>query len=289
MFKRAYVEISNICNLRCSFCPPIKREKKNLSVENFEKIIKQVSQVTEEVCLHILGEPLAHPKFKEIVSLCSFYNTKIQLTTNGINFNKFYDFILDSKIIRQVNFSIQCFKDNFPDKKIDEYLLNILNFAVLANKVREDMYINLRLWNIDEKSNDNEDVFLIIEDFFKIKINRKVDVGNIKSKKIFGKLNLHFDSRFKWPDISSSFISCKGSCYALKDHFGVLVDGSVVACCLDKDGEIFLGNCLTEDLNLILKKPRAIKIYEGFKKGILVENLCQHCSYIKRFNKVNKE
>jgi MoaA/NifB/PqqE/SkfB family radical SAM enzyme len=285
MFKRVYIEISNVCNLQCSFCPPVKREKKVLSVADLEKILKQVAPLTEEVCLHLMGEPFVHPHFNEIIKICESCNCKVQLTTNGLGINKFSGVVLDSPSIRQINFSIQCFKDNFPDKDVKDYLLDILNFSVLANRSRPDVYINLRLWNIGKTIDDNEDMFLFVEDFFKIKINRAVNVGSIRSKKIWNRLSLHFDSRFEWPSLDAPPVGDKGTCHALKGHIGILADGTVVPCCLDKEGQIPLGNCLTQSLNSILMSQRAVKMREGFDKGVLVEELCQHCSYIGRFSK----
>jgi len=232
-----------------------------------------------------MGEPLTHPKLAEMIKLCEPYGTKVQLTTNGIEINKFKDVILNSKAIRQVNFSIQCFEDNFSDKDIHDYLKKIMDFTLSANELRPEMYVNLRLWNIGDKSADNEAVFLFIEDLLKIKINRNVNVSGIKTKRIWNQLSLSFDSRFEWPSLEAECNGTKGTCYGLKGHFGILVDGTIVPCCLDKEGNIPLGNCLTKDLSLILKSPRAIKMREGFDKGVLVEDLCQHCSYIKRFSK----
>jgi len=285
IFKRIYIEISNNCNLKCSFCPTIKREKKILSIPDFEKILKQVSPITEEVCLHLMGEPFTHPKLGEIIKLCETHNTKIQLTTNGLNISEHQNVILSSPIIRQVNFSIQCFNDNFPEKDVRKYLLDILNFSVVANNLRPDLYINFRLWNIGNSANENEEVFLFIEDFLKIKINRNVEVGSIKSKKIWNNLSLHFDSRFEWPSLELPYNGMAGTCHGLKGHLGILVDGTVVPCCLDFEGKISLGNCLTQSLDSILASARATKIKNGFANGILTEELCQHCSYINRFSK----
>ena len=285
MFKRIYIEISNVCNLHCSFCPAVERENKVLAVTDFEKMLKQAAPITEEICLHIMGEPFCHPHLNEIIKICELYNSKIQLTTNGLSISKFSDVVLNSPSIRQINFSVQCFKDNFPDKDINDYLLEILNFSVLANQLRPDVYINLRLWNIGETLDNNEDIFLFVEDFFKIKINRSVDVASIKSKKIWNKLSLHFDSRFEWPSLKTPLVSAEGTCHALKGHIGILADGTVVPCCLDKEGQIPLGNCLTQSLDPILMSARAVKMRRGFDDGALVEELCQHCSYIKRFSK----
>jgi radical SAM protein with 4Fe4S-binding SPASM domain len=283
MFKRVYVEISNICNLRCSFCPSIKRENTVLSVVDFEKILKQITPLTEEICLHLMGEPLAHPHFNEILKACESHNCKVQLTTNGLDLNKFSNSILGSPSVRQVNFSVQCFKDNFPDKDIKDYLLSILGFAILSNQLRPDVYINLRLWNIGDVLDNNEDVFLFVEDFFKTKINRTVDVGSIKSKRIWNKVSLHFDSRFEWPSMEAPFVGTSGTCHGLKGHIGILADGTVVPCCLDKEGQIPLGNCLIQEIDSILRSTRALEMRKGFDKRTLTEKMCQHCSYIKRF------
>ena len=288
MFKRVYIEVSNVCDLQCSFCPSIKREKKFMSVPDFDKILGQVAPLTEEVCLHLMGEPFTHPKIEDILKVCADHNTKVQLTSNGLHIDKFQNLTLDSTQIRQINFSIQSFTDNFPNKNIDEYLFKILNFVVKATKLRPDLYINLRLWNIDDvtgkKAHENETVISYVEGFFKTKINRHIDVGYMKSKKVCDKLYLHFDSRFEWPSLELPYIGDKGTCHGMSGHIGILVDGTVVPCCLDKDAVISLGNCLEQNIVSILGEQRAVKIKEGFAKGTLVEELCRHCSYIQRFS-----
>jgi MoaA/NifB/PqqE/SkfB family radical SAM enzyme len=232
-----------------------------------------------------MGEPFTHPHFNEILKVCEEHDPKIQITTNGLDISKFSALVLSSPSVRQINFSVQCFKDNFPDKNINDYLSSILDFSVMAHKLRPDVYINLRLWNVGETLDNNEDVFLFVEDFFKIKINRHVDVGRIKSKRIWNRVSLHFDSRFEWPSLEAPLVGTFGTCHALKGHIGILADGTVVPCCLDKEGVIPLGNCLTQRLDSILISDRAIQMREGFDKGTLVEELCRHCSYIKRFSK----
>lgn len=260
-----------------------------MPVDDFRKILKQASPITEEVCLHLMGEPLTHPNFNEIIKICESYGIKVQLTTNGILIDKFEKTILDSSIIRQINFSIQSFKDNFPDKNIDEYLLKIMNFCLKASHETPELYINLRLWNSGEETTENETVFNYLENFLNIQINRTVDIRSIKSKKIWNNVYLHFDSRFEWPSLDLPTRGNNGTCHGMIGHFGILVDGTVVPCCLDKDANINLGNCLNEGLEFILKTEKAIRIAEGFKKRILEEELCRHCPYIERFSSNNKK
>jgi radical SAM protein with 4Fe4S-binding SPASM domain len=284
MLDRIYIEISNICNVQCSFCPVVEREKQILSPSNFQHIIKQAAPLASQVCLHLMGEPLAHPEFREIIKYCEDYEVAVQITTNGLLIKKYQDFLIGSKSIRQVNFSLQSFKDNFPEKPIGPYLGDILDFSQAANLGAPEMFINLRLWNL-ESNEDNEDIFKFIESKLGVQINRRVDVGGIKSKRIINRLYLHFDSRFEWPSLDLPYRGTQGRCNALIGHIGIHADGTVVPCCLDKEAQIPLGNCLERSLVEILNSPRAQSMKKGFQTGILVEKLCQHCSYIKRFSK----
>ncbi len=285
-FKRVYIEISNICNLQCSFCPVVDRDKKIMGLELFEKTISEVAPLTEQVCLHLMGEPLAHPEFENIIKICVAYNVKINLTTNGILLNRYAELLSTSPAIHQVNFSIHSFKDNFKDKSILPYLTDILNFSKLAFERKPELYINYRMWNIFEtttQNDSNKDILANIAKFFDVEIKEDIDVGSIKSKRIWNRVYLHFDSRFEWPHPLMPLQSTKGFCHALSSHIGIHADGTVVPCCLDKEARLDLGNCATMPLSEILNGLRARTMREGFAQKKLAEDLCQRCTYIKRF------
>jgi len=259
-----------------------------MSLSQIEKSIVQVKPLTEDICLHLMGEPLAHPQFSEILEICDRHQTQIQITTNGILTRKYTDLLLEASSLRQINFSLQAFKDNFPDRNIDDYLGPILKFTERSFEERPELYINYRLWNHgSETFKENEEFFLKFEDFFDTKINRKVDPGHIKSKKIINgkRLYLHFDSRFEWPNPLFPIRSEKGTCQGLRNHFGIHADGTVVPCCLDKEAVINLGNIFETDIGNILNSPRALAIKSGFEVGDLVEDLCKRCTFISRFDK----
>lgn len=285
MFKRIYIEISNICNVQCSFCPIVESDKRAMSLTEFEAILKQVVPLTEIVCLHLLGEPLAHPKFKEIIAICDTYNTEIEITTNGLLIRRYTETLLESKSIRQVNFSLQSFRDNFPEKDIQPYLAPIFDFVKLANESRPLMYHNFRLWNLLHADSDNEEVLQKIETAFDISVKRTVEVGGFKSKKIWNNLYLHFDTRFEWPSLELPFQGTKGRCNGVLQHIAIHANGTVVPCCLDEKSIINLGNVNETSLEEILKSERFLKMKKGFENGVLVEELCQKCSFINRFKK----
>lgn len=288
-FFRTYIEISNICNLQCTFCPEVGRDKKILPVENFRNILKQVLPFTDQVCLHLMGEPLAHPEFQKILDVCNEEKATIHLTTNGTFLKKYpFDLFFNSPSIRQINFSLHSYKDNFPNQDIRPYLFDILTFSREALKERPEMYINYRLWNlptVDGLNDANQEIIDYICEFFQIPINEKIDVSFRKNKNILGRLYFHYDTRFEWPSPTLPLRGDKGFCHALSQQIGIHADGTVVPCCLDKEANIPLGNVLQESFENILKSPRLTRIREGFKKHLLVEELCQKCTYITRFDK----
>ena len=108
---------------------------------------------------------------------------------------------------------------------------------------------------------------------------------NTKGIRIRDKLFLEYGDRFVWPDKDVDVISEKVFCYGLKDHFGILCDGTVVPCCLDSEGEITLGNIFDTPILDIMNSERATLIREGFKRRCGVEELCKKCGYATRFAK----
>ncbi|MEZ4956207.1 MAG: radical SAM protein [Saprospiraceae bacterium] len=285
MFKRIYLEISNICNVQCSFCPVVEKDKKLMDLSEFEAILQQVAPLTEIVCLHLMGEPLAHPKFLQILAICEKYQAQIDLTTNGILIKRYATDIVNSPAVRQVNFSLQAFKDNFPHRDIGPYLAPIFEFVTMAHHFKPSLYVNFRLWNHGAEDVDNEDIFQRIEAHFDITINRNIEVGMVKSKNIWHRLYLHFDSRFEWPSFNLPHQGTQGRCNGAVHHIGIHADGSVVPCCLDKDAAILLGNVKGQPLTSILQSDRFTAMRTGFLNGVLVEDFCQHCTYINRFKK----
>jgi len=285
-FKRVYIEISNICNLQCSFCPVVDRDKKIMGLNLFESTLTQVAPLTEQVCLHLMGEPLAHPEFESVIKICEAHEVKINLTTNGVLLNRYAELLSTSRAIHQINFSIHSFKDNFKDKSILPYLTDILNFSKMAFERKPELYINYRLWNIFEtttQNDSNKDILANIAKFFDVDIKEDIDVGSIKSKRIWNRVYLHFDSRFEWPSPLMPLVSTEGFCHALSAHIGIHADGTVVACCLDKEARLNLGNCASKSISEILQDKRATTMREGFAQKKLAEDLCQRCTYIKRF------
>jgi radical SAM protein with 4Fe4S-binding SPASM domain len=289
-FLRTYIEISNICNLQCTFCPEVDREKKILSPENFRRILKQVLPHTEQICLHLMGEPLSHPEFRKILTICDEEGAVVQLTTNGTLLAQYgFDTFFKSTSLRQINFSLHSFKDNFPGKDLRPYLYDILTFSKEALAAKPELYINYRLWNlptVTETNEENREIINHVCEFFQVPVNESVDTRFRKSKNITGRVYFHFDTRFKWPHYGDADQGEKGFCHALSQQIGIHADGTVVPCCLDKEAGIPLGNVIEESFEKVLMSPRLLRMREGLQKKILTEELCRKCTYIRRFDKL---
>lgn len=285
-FNKINIEISNICNLHCSFCPEVHRQKQWMDPQLLESIVQQAAPLTDQVCFHLMGDPLVHPKLEECLAICARENVPVFFVTNGTLLREKQSHLLLNPIIRQVNFSLHSFHDNFPDQDPSIYLERIFVFTETAFKLRPDLYINFRLWNLQDVKNtgkQNLEILSRIETRFQFKMPSDIDVRFKKGIQIKDRLYLHFDTEFIWPNLDLPILGTSGRCQGLSNHFGILVDGTVVPCCLDKEGAIPLGNVSNQPLEEILNSTKARAILEGFKKRILVEPLCQRCQYIERF------
>nr|WP_267884036.1 radical SAM/SPASM domain-containing protein [Halarcobacter anaerophilus] len=282
------MEITNICNLKCSFCPPKLLPNNTMSLDFFEKINKELKEVTNELAYHIVGDPLVLSNLDKYLNISLNNGLKVNITTTANNLeNKHFD-ILMNRAIKQINFSINSYNANSHKKSLDEYLNPILDFIEYAVKKKQHFFINLRIWNLDDSKSAkefNKEVFLRINKRFQSSIDiDEVYQNRPKNIRVARMVFLNFDDYFQWPSLKNEFVSKKGFCYGLDSHFGILSSGKVIPCCLDKDGIIDLGNLQKESLLDILNSKRVLDIQKGFKKGEVVEELCQKCSYRRRFD-----
>ncbi len=263
-FKKIYVEITNSCNLNCDFCIKNKRDNKFISIDEFKLLLDKVKDYTSYLYFHVLGEPLLHPKINELIDIASD-NFKINITTNGY----LIDRIKDNKNIRQLNISLHSFDDKYNISLID-YLNNI--FDTVDKLVDNNTYISLRLWVKNEYNNK-------IIDYInnRYNINIKYDVEQFTINNYIFINNFH---EFIWPDLNNDTYDEIGTCYGLIDHIGILVDGTIIPCCLDSEGIINLGNIYENNLNEILNSTRVKNMINNFKNNKKCEELCKHCKFI---------
>ncbi|MFA6760602.1 MAG: SPASM domain-containing protein [Sulfuricurvum sp.] len=277
-FQRVYIEITNICGLACSFCPPKPNPNKTMSLSFFETILHQLKPYTKTLAFHLFGDPFTLSNLSSYLSLAGENGFSVELTTSGFYLQHHKPQEIFASSLRQLNISLNSFNKNSSSLTFESYMKQIFSYCEAKSK---RSFINLRLWNLDELSSEaefNAKIYTHLESFFSTTIDR-----DAKSFRLSSKTLLVHDSYFEWPSLSSSHHS-HGFCYAPSSHFGILASGKVVPCCLDGEGVIALGDLNTTPLVDILECKRASTLREGFAKGICTEELCQKCSYKDRFS-----
>lgn len=274
MYSRVYVEITNLCNKNCSFCPGTTRTPKRLSVEEFKIILNQLQGITKYIYLHVMGEPLTHPQLIEFIRCGTEAGFQVGITTNGTLLKKRGDELLSSGVYK-VNISIHSFEDGTKEEYLS-YLRDCFEFADKSSKA--GILTVLRLWNKGFDNGRNDDILSKLKEQFK----EEWYYGG-RGIRIRPKLHLEYGERFDWPDMEKTEQGAEVFCYGLKDHFSILSDGTVVPCCLDREGAIALGNVFTDSLEEILQSKRVKAIQDGFRRRRAVEELCRKCGYARRF------
>ncbi len=276
MYSKVYVEITNTCNMNCSFCHGTKRPPKRMNYEEFETILKKLKPHTNYVYYHLMGEPLTHPDLESFIQLATDMNFKSVITTNG-TLLKEKGHILINQRVHKVSISLHSFEGN--DKNLHlKYLNEVADFAKQANK--QGIIVVLRLWNKGYDNGKNDETI----EFLKNNIDGEWK-ANTKGLRIKDRLFLEYGERFGWPDKDAAIQGDSIFCYGLRDHFGILSDGTVVPCCLDSEGYITLGNIFEDNIEDILDSKRAKAMVKGFNQRSAAEELCKRCAYAQRFSK----
>ena len=282
-FKQIYVEITNICNLDCSFCPKNSRPKRFMTVAEFDKITDEISPLTNTICLHLMGEPLLHPSIKQIFEICNAKNLKVHLTTNGTLIKQNLQLLM-SGCAKKISVSLHSYEANSNDVSLENYLQNTL---CACKQIAENSptYIEFRLWNESNDENAknslNKDILQAINKVFGTNLIAE-DVH--QNTRVTDKVILSLADVFEWPiNTQHKQQNCVKFCYGLRTHFGILCDGTVVACCLDGEGKLALGNILEDKIGNILNSPRALNIYKGFTDRKTTEEFCKTCTYANKF------
>lgn len=270
MISRCYLEITNICNLNCLFCPKTERAKHRLTMEEFEMLTDKLQGQIQFLYFHLMGEPFLHALLPEFIRIARRKGFVPVLTTNGTLLSEATE-VIDA-CPHKIQISLHSHEGNGKDDA-EQYINNVIRFAKEA--ASKGTIVVLRLWNQGGYDCSNEQ---IIE--FVARHQPQPWVARHDGWKLAKNLYIEYDRMFEWPDGEHDEYGEENVfCYALRNQVGVLVNGDVVPCCLDHAGELVLGNLFQQSLDEILASPRAKSIYDGFTNHIAVEPLCRRCGY----------
>ena len=274
-FRKVYLEISNICNLSCAFCPGTTRQKRAMTEDDLKFLLPKLRPYTDFLYFHLMGEPLCHPKLDAFLALAGEQGFRVILTTNGTLLAKKQDLLLNAPALHKVNISLHAFEANDLAVPFETYLEDCFRFGKAAEG---RILVSYRLWNHGGQDERNAEILTVLEKHFPqpwVTDRHGIRIGN----RVF----LEHGDKFDWPDLSAPDGGSGVFCHGLRDQLGVLCDGTVVPCCLDHEGDISLGNLFRQDMDEILNSPRAKAIYEGFSQRKATEELCRRCGYARRF------
>lgn len=273
MFAKIYLEITNTCNMNCSFCVGTSRKKHFLSLDEFVFLVKRLRNHTDFLYFHLMGEPTLHPLLEDFLRISYELGFKVIITTNGTLLPAVESIILDSKAVFKVSISLHSFEAN---NGIDRegYFDGCFSFADKSSK--KGIITVFRLWNEGGECALNDEII----DLLKSRFDGEW-ADNSKGIRIRKKLFVEYGERFDWP-LHSLLETQNITCYGLKDHVGVLCDGSVVPCCMDYDGNAVLGNLFDNELCDILNSEKAIFFKNSLHNGVAPCEMCRKCGFAQK-------
>ena len=274
MYSRVYVEITNICNMNCSFCHGHSRPPRQMTEAEYRHVLDQLAGKTEYIYHHLMGEPLTHPLLPRFLEMARQAGFHPMVTTNGTVLDSRGDALL-GKGLHKINISLHSLEGDQQERH-RRYIEKISEFAEKAN--RDEVLVSLRLWNNGCDEGRNDTTLALLRERLS-----GLWAENTRGYRIRDGLFLEWGDRFAWPDLNAPDYGKHVACYGLRDHFGILCDGTVVPCCLDSEGSISLGNVFGEELSDILSSPRAKAIADGFRCRTATQELCRRCGYAQRF------
>lgn len=270
--NKAFLEITNACNLSCGFCHGTKRPLRYMSKDEFTTAAKKLCGWADYLYFHVMGEPLLHPDLAGLLDVADELGHRVILTTNGTLLSRRRDTLLSASALHKVSVSCHCYEVNSLGITLDEYLTDVFDFCRRAADA--GIIAVMRLWNLGGKDSLNERILTAMHAAFPGEW-KQIYSGYKLCDRVF----LEWGEKFDWPDEKAEPVGADHSCYGLRDQIGILSDGTVVPCCLDADGAVPLGNIFESDLDAILTSPRAVALRRSFECGHVTEELCRRCGY----------
>ncbi|MCX5784478.1 MAG: radical SAM protein [Elusimicrobia bacterium] len=282
-FRRAFIEITNACNLSCVFCAASSRPAAVMPIKTFENAAKQAGELAEVISLHVLGEPLTHPEFPAILACCTRLGLKLNLVTNGTMLENFPPAVFAEKCLSQISISLQALSC-LPAAGRETEIGRLARFALSKPP---GLTIGFRLRSGGEETFFRETLKSLLAAFAR---GGRPEADFVKlGEGIF----LNFGGIFGWPRPFGPNVKnpkgrgwpggeggkAKHGCLGLRHHFGILSDCRVVPCCADFDGRLAIGNINDNTLAHILGSAEALALRKSIAGITPMPAYCSSCGF----------
>ena len=192
MIDRAYLEITNICNLNCIFCPKNERPKRKMSVEEFDLLTTRLQGHIKFLYFHLMGEPMLHEHLSDFIGMARQKGFITVITTNGTLLSKGL-----TTLPWKIQISLHSHEGNelsASSKSIESYIGEVMSFAKSAADA--GTIVVLRLWNQGGFDSHNNDILDLIGRL----IDRSGWIQRYDGWKLAERVYVEYDQMFEWPE-----------------------------------------------------------------------------------------
>ncbi|NSW44533.1 MAG: SPASM domain-containing protein [Bacteroidales bacterium] len=278
------IEPTNRCQLACIECPThnhsIEIKKGDISLELFEKIIKEIHHQTFYLNLYFQGEPLLHNQITQMISIAKKYRIYTVLSTNAQNLDE----PLAQRIVKSGLSKIIISMDGMTANTYNKYRIggNI-------DKVKTAVETLIRVKKELELNNPKIIVQFLVHRFNEHEIKtfkqwaRPLNIiAELKTMQIYNDFSfVPTKARYSRYELKENRWQLKkikkNRCFRIWSQCVIRYDGSLLPCCYDKEGIFYMGNIKEKSL----KELWHSKAFNDFRLKILKSKhtikMCNNC------------
>lgn len=273
------IGITNICNLKCTFCARTLlendgkfREPKNMDIELYKKIIDQAVELgTYSINLNLLNEPLINPNLIEMIKYAK------QKGIVDVHFHSHGGLLTEEKAEQLLNSGLDklLISIDTPSKEKYEKIRVLSNFDNVISNLRK--FKELR----EEKGMLNPLIkcnFIQFRDIKKEELEANIQFGLSLAdcvglqEFVDPSFTIGKDKKYS-EEYTSSFV-----CQQPFTRLSIIEDGRVSPCCLDHQTEMVVGDLKSQSLLEIWKSKEMEEFRTIHKNGKFFEiPTCKNC------------
>ncbi|MFA5089581.1 MAG: radical SAM protein [Candidatus Omnitrophota bacterium] len=275
-------EITNLCNLKCAFCYQssngFKVKKGLMDFELFAKAIEEFAELhrrnhsTGNAVIYTTGETFLHPQWRKMLSLCSRFNLRSVLSTNGNLLDKTNIYALLDARLDYLNISVEGYdKESYERKRINgnfEQLLDNLQQMkdIFSSHNGHRPYVVIRAVVFPQELNHS-----YYKKYFELwsKFADEIDFNPLSTQAG------HMVNEISERNLTGKRKNCTAPFVQLTINW----DGSVGFCCADYNHVIDIGRFPNTALFEIWRSPKLMQVRNAFRKREYskIPGICQNC------------
>jgi len=297
--KEAFIELTNVCNFRCTFCPQgdLERESAMMDLDLAKKILGDLADMGHHrpIRLHLLGEPLLYPRMAEFVEAAHAVGQRICIATNGSRFQEeridmLFETGADELLIslntpeeegylaqRGTNVSFERYMDG-----IRRFVAELIRRGPPPKTTINFLYDRDRADHPDEQARvqgiANEWIGFVSEisgqSLPRAEDVVELQVGGSAVMQLHDGLSLMWTCYHNWGE--GAFGGSHFCSYPWR-QLAIMVDGKATACCVDAQGENVIGDATEQTVREIWTGEPIERMRRGFLEGRAVTDRCTRC------------